>query len=71
MMKAGVVIDNWKLSIFKKHLDDAKYSYEEHPGVTKDTLLLQVKTKQIATLKPVIEKANTECAKWKRNKKLN
>ena len=71
MLKAGVVIDDWKHQIFKKHLDDAGYSYEEHPGVTKDTLLLQVKTEQVATLKPVIAKANAECAKWKRNKKLN
>ncbi|MCX4186732.1 hypothetical protein [Methylophaga sp. OBS4] len=71
MMTAGVAIDAWKLAIFKKHLDDAGYEYTEHPGVTKNTLLLQVKTVSAKDLKPVIQNANTECAQWKQNQKLN
>lgn len=63
MKTAGVAIDAWKLPIFKKHLDAAGYSYTEHPGVTAGTLFLKVKTERIATLQPVIEKAQEECKK--------
>ena len=39
MKTAGVIIDSWKLPIFKKYLDAANFSYYEHnhinwPGVT-------------------------------------
>jgi hypothetical protein len=67
MKTAGVAIDHWKLSIFKKHLDGAGYSYTEHPGVTADILLLKVKYEWVADLQPIIEAANTECANAKRN----
>ena len=71
MIKAGVVIDSWKLAIFKKLLDERQYSYTEHPGPMKDTLTLQVMTFSAAALQPTIERANAECAKWKRKQKLN
>lgn len=61
-MKAGVVIDDWKLAIFKKHLDAAGFQYTQHPGVTKDTILLQVTTEWVHTLQPVVMAANGECA---------
>ena len=63
MKIAGVVLDSWKLSIFKKHLDGAGYSYTEHPGITKSTLILKVKCKWISELQPIIEAANEECAR--------
>lgn len=66
MKTAGVVIDEWKLPIFKKHIDASGYSYTEHPGVTKDTLMLRVKYEWVADLKPIIEAANTECENAKR-----
>lgn len=66
MKKAAVAIDDWKLPTFKKHLGDAGYSYTEHPGVTKDTLLLQVQYEWVADLQPIIEAANKECANAKR-----
>lgn len=59
---AGVVIDSWKLAIFKKHLDAAGYQYTEHPGITSDTLVLRVKYEWVAELKPIVEAANAECA---------
>jgi len=62
MKTAGVVIDDWKLQIFKKHLDAAGYAYTEHPGITEDTLTLRVKYEWVAELKPIIEAANKECA---------
>lgn len=60
---AGVVLDSWKLPIFKKHLDAAKYEYSIHPGVVPDTHTLQVRYKWVGDLKPIIEAANAECAK--------
>lgn len=65
MKTAGVVIDAWKLPIFKKHLDAAKRVYTEHPGLTKDTLMLKVEYEWVAHLKPIIEVANLECANAK------
>ncbi|MHB1230245.1 MAG: hypothetical protein ACYCY3_08050 [Halothiobacillus sp.] len=66
MKTAAVVIDNWKLPIFKRHLDAAARTYTEYPGVTKNTLTLQVKYEWVADLKPIIEAANMECANAKR-----
>jgi len=62
MKTAGVAIDAWKLAIFKRHLDAGGFSYTEHPGLTPGTLFLKVKTERIATLQPVIERAQKECA---------
>jgi len=61
-MKAGIVIDDWKLPIFARHLSQAGYSYEKRPGVTKDTLLLTVETDGARTLETVVRAANTEAA---------
>lgn len=61
MKTAGVVIDVWKLAVFKKHLDAAGYSYVEDAGPVRGTLLLRVKYEWAHTLKPVIEAANEEC----------
>ena len=60
---AGVVIDAWKLPVFKRHLDAAGYQYTEHPGITSDTLTLRVGYKLVAEIKPIIEAANSECAR--------
>lgn len=60
-MIAGVVIDGWKLPIFKRHLDAAGYEYTEHPGITPDTLTLKVTFKWLHMLQPIIEAANAEC----------
>lgn len=60
---AGVVIDAWKLAVFKSHLDAAGYKYTEHPGITDNTLILRVGYKWVAEIKPIIEAANAECAR--------
>ena len=67
MKKAAVIIDKWKLAIFKRHLEKAGYTYTELAGVTNDTLTLQVHYEWVVNLKPVIEAANRECS----NAKLN
>lgn len=63
MKTAAVVIDSWKLPIFKKHLDKAAYSYTEHPGPTPDTLILKVSYEWVHKLQPIVEKATEECRK--------
>lgn len=66
MKKAGVVIDAWKLPIFKKHLDAAGYTFTQKEGPTAKCLTLIVMYEWVAALKPVIEAANAECARTKR-----
>lgn len=63
MKTAAVCIDSWKLPIFKRHLDEAGYSYTEGPGITDNTLMLKVKYEWAADLTPVVEAANQECAR--------
>lgn len=62
MSKAGVVLDNWKLPIFKKHLDVAGYQYDEPVPFTTDSLILKVHYVWVHQLQPVIEAAERECA---------
>jgi hypothetical protein len=64
--KAAVVFDDWKLPIFKKHLDAAGYKYEESVPFTPDTLVLKVHYEWAHKLTPIIEAANRECAELKR-----
>lgn len=65
-MKTGcIVMDAWKLPVFRRHLDAAKYQYTEHPGVTADTRTLKVKCEWVHVLQPIIEAANEECAQIK------
>lgn len=66
MKTAGIALDTWKLPIFRRRLDEAGYSYTEHPGITKDTSMLNVKTERLAPLQRVIEAAQLE-AKGKGN----
>lgn len=67
MKDAGIVMDNWKLPIFKKHLDAAGYTYTEPSRFTGDTLVLQVHYDWAHKLQPIVEAANAECANIKRS----
>lgn len=62
-MKAGILIDDWKLPIFERHLSQAGYAYEKVPGLTAGTLLLTVKTKNATALGEVARAANKEAAR--------
>ena len=63
MITAGIMIDDWKFPIFKKRLTDTGYSFTKLPGITKDTLLLQVETESLESLKLTVEKINAELRK--------
>lgn len=65
-MIAGVVLDAWKLDVFKRHLGAAGYTYTEHPGPFPDVITLRVKCEFAYVLKPVIEAAEAECQASKR-----
>lgn len=69
MLKAGVVIDDWKLHIFTKILDESGFQYKQHAGPTPDTINLIVQTETVAKLQPFVEKANAEAADFKRRRK--
>lgn len=63
MKTAAIAIDNWKLAIFKSHLDRAGYAYTKHPGVTADTLFLKVTVPDdnLSALQTVVEAAQRRC----------
>ena len=62
MKKSAVALDDWKLPIFKKHLDAAGYKYEVPVPFTHGTLILTVHFDWVHELKPIIEAAQRECA---------
>ena len=66
-MRAGIVIDRWKLPIFTRHLKEAGFSYEEVGPFTEDTLTLivDVEPKDRQRLGQVVLAANTEAARVK------
>ena len=57
MSKAAVALDDWKLPIFKRHLDAAGYKYEEPVPFVDGTLILTVYYEWVRDLKPIIEAA--------------
>lgn len=60
-MKAGIVVDDWKLPIFRKRLTEAGYTYTDVGGLTHDTTVLTVETNNILKLKDVLERCQEEC----------
>lgn len=61
-MKAGIVLDNWKLPVFRRMLNEAGFSYEDGGAVTHDTTGLIVQTDDIVKLTTVVKKCRDECA---------
>ena len=64
-MKAAVVIDAWKLDVFKKHLDKAGFEYTEGPGPAPETMALFVICDSAATILPIVQAATDEAARTK------
>lgn len=59
---AGIALDEWKLSIFRKHLDAAGFTYEGPAPFTKGCVILRVRYDSISEIKSVVEAAQAECA---------
>lgn len=67
MMKAGIVVDDWKLPIFRTRLAQAGLKYEEAGGaLLAGATLLRVETSDLNKLNAVLEACQAEC---KRSKK--
>lgn len=69
--KAAIGLDDWKLPIFKKHLDAAGYKYEEPIQLIDGTLIFKVHYKWVHELQPVIESAQRECDEMYYRKNTN
>lgn len=66
-MKAAVVVDDWKLPIFRQRLAAAGYSFEEKGAFTEGTSILHVETQDAAALKTILQR----CQKAARNSITN
>ena len=62
-MKACIVVDDWKLPIFRNQLAGAGYKYTDGGCLCHGTTLLTVETDNILKLKEVIESCQRDCAK--------
>lgn len=65
--KTAIALESWKLSIFKKELENAGFKFEKKAGIIKDTLTLMVETNDLYKLQEVIKAANKKAAKSKMN----
>jgi hypothetical protein len=63
-LKAGIVLDNWKLPVFERHLTSAGYSFENKGQFSPDCLtLVVVYTDDTLKLQKVVQAAFDECAR--------
>ncbi|MAC12959.1 MAG: hypothetical protein CMN74_12245 [Sphingorhabdus sp.] len=62
-MKGGIVVDDWKLPVFRRRLREAGYTYADGGEFTAGTTLLTVETDDALKLKTVLEKCQRECAR--------
>jgi hypothetical protein len=58
---AAVAVEEWKVPIFRKHLDEAGYAYEGPTPLRPGIVVLKVRYEWVHELKPVIEAAQREC----------
>jgi len=67
MKASALAIDSWKLLIFEKHLNDAKYPFIQGPGDTEDVLFLKVAYEDghRDEMLVVMKAASDECAEMK------
>ncbi|MCK5601940.1 hypothetical protein KAR91_08730 [Candidatus Pacearchaeota archaeon] len=67
MKKVGIVLDGWKLPIFKKHLDAEGYDYTQQDGLGKfkGCIILKVETSDVEKLAVLTKKMNQEAARSK------
>lgn len=66
-MRAGIVLDDYKLPIYKRHLTAANFTYEEAPALIEGTKSLIVNTDDPAKLQQVLRAADKEAKNGRRN----
>lgn len=62
---AAVMLDDWKLPIFKKALDKSGHEYKQKDGPSINLITLLVKTDDVDKLALIVRKANQDAAKQK------
>lgn len=60
---AGIILDEWKLSIFERHLKQAGYEFRNAGLPADGTLVLRVATTNLAALGVVVKAASDEAAR--------
>jgi hypothetical protein len=60
-MKAGIVVDDWKLPVFRKRLTEAGYTYTDAGALTNGTTVLTVQTDNMLKLKKLLELCQAQC----------
>jgi hypothetical protein len=60
-MKAGIVVDDWKLPVFRKRLTEAGYMYEDGGAAGNGVTVLTVHTGDPWALKKLLELCQAEC----------
>jgi hypothetical protein len=68
MAKAGIICEDWKLPVFRKHLDAAGFTYADGGGLMSNTTILTVNTEEVNKLGVVVRAANDECKILRRKK---
>lgn len=56
-MRAGIVVDAWKLPIFKRHLDEAGFVFVNNGEITTRVLTLTIETMDLDGLARVLKAA--------------
>lgn len=62
-LRIAIAIDKWKLPIFKRHLDKAKYAFQTSAGLTPEMLILTVFTDNPKLLEVICRSAQKEAAR--------
>lgn len=65
LLKCGIVLDDWKIPIFRKRLTEAGYGYEDGGPIKGKNTLLVVLTPDVAALGKVVEECQAECQRSK------
>lgn len=60
-MKCGIVVDNWKLPVFRKQLTAAGYEYSEVGALTANTSVLTVEANDMLALEKLLRTCQAEC----------
>lgn len=66
-MRAGIVVDDWKLPVFRKRLTEAGFEYTDAGGLTHATTVLTVETDDVSRLGDVVKACQHECRKQRMN----
>ena len=64
-MRAGIVVDDYKLAVFRKRLTEAGYAHEDGGAPVPNCTNLIVVTNDVLALKKVVEACQAECARIK------